>query len=124
MPDPQRFGVAEFGAEGSVVGFEEKPAQPKRRSIPIGVYFLRPDAFGVIEGLVPSGAGEFEIARRAQPLHPQRRPVPRHFGGVWQDAGTIDCCSRRAWSRPATPRRRPARTPPPTSQAAPPGPAR
>ncbi len=54
VPDPERFGVAELGPDGSVVGFEEKPAQPKSNLIPIGVYFLRPDAFGVIDKLGPS----------------------------------------------------------------------
>ncbi len=61
VPDPERFGVAELDAEGRVVGFEEKPEQPKSDLIPIGVYFLRPDAFDVIETLAPSGRGEFEI---------------------------------------------------------------
>ena len=53
--------MAEFDAEGRVVGFEEKPAEPKSDLIPIGVYFLRPDVFDVIEDLAPSGRGEFEI---------------------------------------------------------------
>ena len=61
VPDPERFGVAELDATGRVVGFEEKPAQPKSDLIPIGVYFLRPDAFDVIDHLAPSGRGEFEI---------------------------------------------------------------
>src|SRR4029077_14641728 len=29
VPDPERFGVAELDAAGTVVGFEEKPAHPK-----------------------------------------------------------------------------------------------
>ena len=61
VPDPERFGVAELDADGDVVGFEEKPEQPKSDLIPIGVYFLRPDAFDVIDHLAPSGRGEFEI---------------------------------------------------------------
>ena len=61
VPDPERFGVAELDAPGNVVGFEEKPQQPKSDLIPIGVYFLRPDAFDVIDQLAPSGRGEFEI---------------------------------------------------------------
>ena len=59
VPDPERFGVAELDADGRVIGFEEKPAQPKSDLIPIGVYFLRPDAFDVIDHLAPSGRGEF-----------------------------------------------------------------
>ena len=42
VPDPERFGVAELGPDGEVLGFEEKPKQPKSNLIPIGVYFLRP----------------------------------------------------------------------------------
>jgi glucose-1-phosphate thymidylyltransferase len=56
VADPERFGVAELDAEGNVVGFEEKPTQPKSNLIPIGVYFLRPDAFRVVDKLVPSAA--------------------------------------------------------------------
>src|SRR5580765_4540987 len=29
VPDPERFGVAEFDAHGRVIGFEEKPDEPK-----------------------------------------------------------------------------------------------
>ena len=61
VPDPERFGVAELDENGRIVGFEEKPAKPKSDLIPIGVYFLRPDAFSVIDTLAPSGRGEFEI---------------------------------------------------------------
>ena len=61
VPDPERFGVAELDASGNVVGFEEKPQHPKSNLIPIGVYFLRPEAFDVIDHLAPSGRGEFEI---------------------------------------------------------------
>src|SRR5204863_8047960 len=61
VPDPERFGVAELDADGEVVGFEEKPENPKSDLIPIGVYFLRRDAFSVIDNLLPSGRGEFEI---------------------------------------------------------------
>src|SRR5262249_14504409 len=50
VPEPQRFGVAEFDASGTLIGFEEKPEHPKSNFIPIGVYFLRPDSFDVIRG--------------------------------------------------------------------------
>src|SRR4051794_20813009 len=34
VPDPERFGVAELDAAGHVLGFEEKPAQPRSDLIP------------------------------------------------------------------------------------------
>jgi glucose-1-phosphate thymidylyltransferase len=90
VPDPTRFGVAEFGADGSVVGFEEKPPAPKSDSIPIGVYFLRPDAFGVIERLTPSGRGEFEITDVLNHYIGHSGLYAPHYPGSWHDAGTID----------------------------------
>jgi glucose-1-phosphate thymidylyltransferase len=90
VPDPQRFGVAEFDEAGNVVGFEEKPEHPRSDSIPIGVYFLRPDAFGVIEHLTPSGRGEFEITDVLNHYVEQGGLFARHYQGQWADAGTIE----------------------------------
>ena len=89
VPDPQRFGVAEFDEAGNVIGFEEKPKRPKSDSIPIGVYFLRPAAFEVIERLAPSGRGELEIADVLNHYIRQGGLFTRHFEGQWHDAGTI-----------------------------------
>jgi glucose-1-phosphate thymidylyltransferase len=89
VPDPERFGVAELDADGRVVGFEEKPKQPKSDLIPIGVYFLRPDAFEVIEHLAPSGRGEFEITDVLNHYIPDGRLFTRVYEGHWTDAGTV-----------------------------------
>ena len=51
------------------------PTQPKSDLIPIGVYFLRPDAFDVIDHLAPSGRGELEITDVLNHYIPRRRPV-------------------------------------------------
>jgi glucose-1-phosphate thymidylyltransferase len=90
VPDPQRFGVAEFDKEGRIVGFEEKPLEPKSNLIPIGVYFLRPDAFDVIAHLSPSGRGEFEITDVLNHYIPDNRLFWREYKGHWSDAGTIE----------------------------------
>ena len=89
VPDPQRFGVAEFDGD-RLVGFEEKPAVPKSELIPIGVYFLRPDSFEVISRLVPSGRGELEITDVLNHYVPEGRLFWREYTGHWSDAGTID----------------------------------
>jgi glucose-1-phosphate thymidylyltransferase len=96
VPDPRRFGVAELDAAGDVVGFEEKPARPKSDLIPIGVYFLRPDAFGVIDRLAPSGRGEFEITDVLNHYIPDRRLFTRIYDGQWTDAGTVASLIRAA----------------------------
>ena len=89
VPDPGRFGVAELDRDGHVVGFEEKPETPKSDLIPIGVYFLRPDAFDVIDGLSPSGRGEFEITDVLNHYVPGGRLYAPVYDGHWTDAGTV-----------------------------------
>ncbi len=96
VPDPQRFGVAELDADGNVIGFEEKPTAPKSDLIPIGVYFLRPDAFAVIDRLAPSGRGEFEITDVLNHYIPDRRLFTRVYDGHWTDAGTVESLLRAA----------------------------
>ena len=90
VPDPERFGVAEFDEAGNLVGFEEKPRTPKSDLIPIGVYFLRPDAFDVIARLSPSGRGEFEITDVLNHYTADGRLFWREYTGHWSDAGTIE----------------------------------
>lgn len=90
VEDAKRFGVAEFDADGKVVGFEEKPERPKSDSIPIGVYFLRPSAFDVIEHLTPSGRGEFEITDVLNHFIAETGVYAPHYEGQWHDAGTIE----------------------------------
>ena len=96
VPDPERFGVAELDADGNVVAFEEKPDRPKSDLIPIGVYFLRPDAFHVIDGLPPSGRGEFEITDVLNHYIPLRSLFSRIYEGHWTDAGTVPSLLRAA----------------------------
>jgi glucose-1-phosphate thymidylyltransferase len=96
VADPERFGVAELDADGRVVGFEEKPARPKSDLIPIGVYFLRPDAFSVIDTLAPSGRGELEITDVLNRYIPDGRLFSRIYDGHWADAGTVPSLLRAA----------------------------
>jgi glucose-1-phosphate thymidylyltransferase len=90
VSDPSRFGVAEFDGDGTIVGFQEKPDEPKSDLIPIGVYFLRPDAFSVIDGLSPSERGELEITDVLNHYVSDGRLFWREYTGEWSDAGTID----------------------------------
>jgi glucose-1-phosphate thymidylyltransferase len=96
VPDPERFGVAEVGPGGEILGFEEKPKTPKSNLIPIGVYFLRPDAFDVIDRLAPSGRGEFEITDVLNHYVASGRLLARVYDGHWTDAGTVPSLLRAA----------------------------
>ncbi len=59
--DPKRYGVAEFDADGRVVGLEEKPAQPKSHWAVTGLYFYDGRAAAFASALKPSPRGELEI---------------------------------------------------------------
>ena len=59
--DPERYGVAEFDAQGRVVGLEEKPARPKSHYAITGLYFYDGRASTFAAGLKPSARGELEI---------------------------------------------------------------
>jgi glucose-1-phosphate thymidylyltransferase len=89
VPDPERFGVAEFDGDGRLLGFEEKPAEPKSNLIPIGVYFFRPSVFDVIDTLEPSARGEFEITDLLNHYLARGSLAHTVLEGEWEDAGTI-----------------------------------
>ena len=88
--------MAELDDQGKVKGFEEKPVRPKSDLIPIGVYFLRPDAFDVIGRLAPSGRGEFEITDVLNHYIPGNGLFTRVYEGHWTDAGTVPSLLRAA----------------------------
>ncbi|MCS3747451.1 MULTISPECIES: glucose-1-phosphate thymidylyltransferase RfbA [unclassified Xanthomonas] len=59
--DPERYGVAEFDADGKVVGIEEKPAVPRSNYAVTGLYFYDGRAAEYAAELTPSARGELEI---------------------------------------------------------------
>ena len=59
--DPERYGVAEFGADGQVIGLEEKPRSPKSHYAVTGLYFYDERAPEFAATLRPSDRGELEI---------------------------------------------------------------
>ncbi len=70
--DPERYGVAEFDADGKVVGLEEKPAKPRSNYAVTGLYFYdgRASDFAAgAEALAARRAGD----HRPQPLLPRGR---------------------------------------------------
>jgi glucose-1-phosphate thymidylyltransferase len=59
--DPERYGVAEFDADGRVIGLEEKPSQPRSHYAVTGLYFYDGRASELAASLKPSARGELEI---------------------------------------------------------------
>ncbi len=92
VPDPQRFGVAEFDRAGNVISLEEKPKEPKSNYAVIGLYFLPGDAVEKAKALKPSARGELEITDlNLMYLREGRLKVKTVSDDtVWMDAGTFD----------------------------------
>lgn len=61
VQDPERYGVAEFDADGKVVGLEEKPNEPRSNYAVTGLYFYDGRAPELASQLKPSPRGELEI---------------------------------------------------------------
>ncbi|MGE0792535.1 MAG: glucose-1-phosphate thymidylyltransferase RfbA [Sandaracinaceae bacterium] len=89
VKNPSDYGVAEFDADGTVIGLEEKPKQPKSHYAVAGLYFYDADVVRHAKALRPSARGELEITdlnRRyleAGALRLERMPR----GYAWLDTG-------------------------------------
>jgi glucose-1-phosphate thymidylyltransferase len=88
--DPERYGVAELDAGGSIVRIEEKPEKPVSSLAVTGLYIYDERAPELVKQLVPSPRGELEITDlnnlylRAGSL--RGHVLPR--GTSWLDTGT------------------------------------
>jgi len=88
--DPERYGIVEFDADGSVLSLEEKPQFPKSSFAIPGIYFYDNQVVEIAENLKPSARGEIEITdlNRVYLERGQLKAKVFSRGVAWLDAGT------------------------------------
>lgn len=95
VADPERYGVAEFDKDGTVLGLEEKPISPKSNYAVVGLYFYPNKIVEIAKNSKPSARGELEITTVNQQFLKNRNLKVQLLGRgfAWLDTGTHDSLS-------------------------------
>jgi len=91
VEEPERFGIAELdkGNSNKIKKILEKPKNHPSNLAVIGIYFLTPKIFDIIDNLKPSWRNEFEITDALDMLIKNGDSVEYDIiTGWWKDTGT------------------------------------
>lgn len=90
VPDPERFGVAEFDENRKVISIEEKPQEPKSNYAVTGMYIYDNTVVAKSKSLKPSARGELEITDLNNVYLDEGSLDVAFVEGKWLDTGTFE----------------------------------
>lgn len=94
VPDPERFGVVEFGKDMKVISIAEKPKKPKSNFAIVGLYSFDNRVVQYAKEVKPSARGEIEIVDLHKRYLKDNELKVNIINGIWEDAGTFDSLLR------------------------------
>jgi len=88
--DPERYGVVEMAADGTIIDIVEKPERPRSSYAVTGLYFYDNSVIDIACGLTRSERGEYEITdvQREYLRRGQLKVELLGRGMAWLDTGT------------------------------------
>jgi glucose-1-phosphate thymidylyltransferase len=91
VSNPEEYGVAELGADDTILRLVEKPPAPTSDLAIIGVYFFTAAIHEAIARIRPSRRNELEITDAVQWLVDNGAAVRgERFDGYWKDTGRVE----------------------------------
>ena len=96
VQNPERYGIVELDAKGSVKSIEEKPKSPKSNLAIPGLYFFDHSVVEKAKQVKPSARGELEITdiHNAYWKEESLRVAILEQGTAWLDTGTVQSLSK------------------------------
>jgi mannose-1-phosphate guanylyltransferase len=101
---PSACGVVELDAARTVIGFEEKPAQPRSDLANAGMYAFHPDVLDELDGAHGADNGPVDIGYHLIPRLVGRAKAMQ-VPGYFRDIGTVSAYQRARQEWPARARR-------------------
>lgn len=93
MKEASRFGIINADKDGTITGFEEKPAHPKSNLASMGIYvFTAEKLYSYLEKDAKKPNSENDFGKNVLPdmLTSGEKMTAYVFDGYWKDVGTID----------------------------------